>query len=59
MAVMGMDATIINDLRDRVAALEALAERLLAECAEKERVKAELVFQNAKLPPRSKRWPPR
>ena len=47
MTVRGTDATIINDFRDRVAALEAPAERFLAECAEEDRVNAELAVQNA------------
>ena len=49
MAAMGTDSTLINDLRDQIAALKAQVERLASQCAEKERVNAELTAQNAKL----------
>ena len=49
MTVMGKDSTIIDDLRDQIAALKAQVGLLASQCAAKDRVNAELVAQNAKL----------
>ncbi len=49
MAVMGTDSTIIDDHRDQIAALKAQIERLASQCAEKDRVNAELAAHALKV----------
>ena len=49
MAVMGTDSTIIDDLRDQIAALKAQVERLASQYAEKDRVNAELAAHALKV----------